>query len=186
MSPAASKAEDLDLVAEDRQAERAAFDQKVDVAGGLLGDALAEEEVRLGDERRDPVVDQLRLDRVVLVHEHVDRGLVGVEAGERLQAVEQVGREDQRCEHLALADHLLGLFARRGVDALDPVAQLGSGLLCAELALAGAEVEALGPLDLVEEGDPRLALVAGEREADEDPDDDRVSQREARRPAASA
>ena len=76
-------------------------------------------------------------------------------------------------EHLAVLDHLLGLFARVDVDALDPVAQLGSrASLGAELALAGAEVEALALRDLVQERDPRLALVAREREADQDPDHD--------------
>ena len=71
-------------------------------------------------------------------------GSSGLRRGERAQPVEQVLGQDQRAEHLAVLDHLLGLFARVDVDALDPVAKLGSrASLGAELVLAGAEVEAL-------------------------------------------
>ena len=60
-------------------AELAALDQQVEVVGRLVGDPLREDQVGLGDQRLDPVVDELRLDRVVLVDEHLDRRLLGVE-----------------------------------------------------------------------------------------------------------
>ena len=53
-----------------------ALDQQVEVVRRLVGDPLREDQVRLGDQRLDPVVDEARLDRVVLVDEHLDLRLL--------------------------------------------------------------------------------------------------------------
>ena len=67
-------------------------DQQVEIGRRLVGDLLGEDQVRLGDQRLDPVVDEARLHRVVLVHEHLDHRLLGVQRGERAELVEQVRR----------------------------------------------------------------------------------------------
>ena len=71
----------------------AALDQQVEVVRGLSARSRCER-TRFASviERLDPVVDQVRLDGIVLVHEHLDGRLLRVEAGERAQLVEQVRR----------------------------------------------------------------------------------------------
>ena len=98
------------------------------------------------------------------------------------------GGQDQGAEDVAGLDHLLGLLAARDVDALDPLAELVAGEAAVDPAVVGAELEVLELVlgNLVEEGDPRLALVAGEREADQHAERDRVDdeQRDDQRRAA--
>ena len=68
---------------------------------------------------------RLRLDRVLLVDEHLARPAAGVQPRERLQLVDQVRGQDQGAEHVAglrpsgAASSLAG-----DVDALDPRAEL--------------------------------------------------------------
>ena len=91
----------------------------------------------------DPVVDEARLHRVVLVDEHLDLGLLRVQGGERVELVEQVRGQDQRRDHVAALDLLLGLLAARDVDALDPAAELVAGEVAVDLAVAAADLELL-------------------------------------------
>ena len=122
-------------------AEGAALDDQVEVVGGLVGDLLGEDQVRLGDQRLDPVVDEARLDRVVLVDEHLDLRLLRVQRRQRVELVEQVRGQDQRRDHVAVLDLLLGLLARVDVDALDPLAELVAGEAAVDRVVAAADVE---------------------------------------------
>jgi hypothetical protein len=164
--------EDLDRVPDQGDLERAALDQRVEIDLRLLGDLLRDDQVRLRDQRLDAVVDELGLERVILVDQHLDGGLLGVERRQRAQLVDQVRGDDQRCEHLAVADHLLGLGTALDVDALDALAEAALGGVLVELPLAERELLVVG--DLVEEGDAWVARPAREREADQDRDHDRV------------
>ena len=61
-------------MAEQRDLELAALLEDLLVVGGDLDDAVRELQVRLGEQRANPVIDQLRLQRIVLVHQHVHGG----------------------------------------------------------------------------------------------------------------
>ena len=53
------------------------------------------------------------------------------------------GGQDQRRDHVAVLDLLLGLLARGDVDALDPRAELVAGDAAVDLLVAGADLELL-------------------------------------------
>ena len=73
------------------------------------------------DERcRDRIVDEARLDRVLLADDHLEPRLLDP----RLDLAERVLGDDQRTEHVAVAHELLGLLARRDAHRLDVVAHL--------------------------------------------------------------
>ena len=87
------------------------------------------------------------------------------------------GGQDQPAEHLAVLHLLLDIGAARRRDALDLRAEPAPGLLLGEPAgVPQAEAGALR--DLVEEGDPRLLGTAGDRQADQHGEDDRVDDQE--------
>src|SRR5262249_11959730 len=122
--------------------------------------------------------DHLGLERVVLVDEDLDlrrRRGAGAELG--LQLAEEIGGQDQPAQDVAVLHLLLDLRPARNGHALDLGAEPPPRLLLAEPAgLAQAEARALG--DLIEEGDARLLGTAGDREADQDREDDRVEDQE--------
>ena len=70
-------------------------EQQVEVGRRKASDLLGELQVRLVDERVDAVVDQARLDRILLVHQHLHGRLGGVQRGQRLEVADEVLREDQ-------------------------------------------------------------------------------------------
>ena len=155
--PGLGEAEDVE-VADQRQAELAAVDQQVEVARRGLRDLLREHQVGLGDQRLDPVVDELRLDRVLLVDEHLDRRLLRGQAGERARACRSGPRAGS---------------ARRGRRRTRPSASASSRLETSTHSTRlqsspRARPRSMPPSspprwksssrrrDLVEEGDPRL------------------------------
>ncbi len=169
-----AEAEDRDAVAE--EAEVAAVEQDLQVLGRDVGDLLGDLQVRLREQGVDPVVDEAGLDRVLLVDEHLDRRALRVEAGERLEAIDEVRRAGSARRARRPTRPSAGpppRWRRYAFDAL------------AELALGPDEVE-VGAADLqrgvggylVEEGDARLVRAAAERETDQHCDRDRVEDEE--------
>ena len=168
--------EDLDRLAE--HVEAAPVDDQVQVAAAFLGDLAGDEQVGPRQQRRDPVVDGLRLERVLLVDEHFDFGRFRVQRGERVEPVDQVGGEDQGGEHIAFADLRRGFAAAADVDALDLAADPLVDADRGQLAVAAGDPRA--GRDLVEQGDTRLARFARDREADQQRDQDRVGDQQRR------
>ena len=80
----------VEALAEER--EVAAVEQDLQVARRDLGDLLGDPQVRLREQRVDPVVDEAALDRVLLVDQHPRRSAPRGQAAERLQLVDQVRR----------------------------------------------------------------------------------------------
>ena len=83
----------------DRPAEHfevAAVDHQVEVRPPSLEIRREMNRLASATSARDPVVDHARLDRVLLVDDHLDFRLFGVQAGERLEPVDQVRGQDQR------------------------------------------------------------------------------------------
>jgi hypothetical protein len=118
------EAEDVEGLPE--QAELATLQQQREVVGRQAGDLLRQLQVGLADERADSVVHQARLDRILLVDQHPDRGLLGIERRERLDVVDEVRRQDERRQGVAGGDHVPRLLLIRHVDALDPRAELAT------------------------------------------------------------
>jgi hypothetical protein len=147
-----AEAEDLDRLAE--HGELTAVDHEPDEFAAFVGDPPGDHQVGLGQQRVDPVVDQPCLDRVVFVDDDFDFGSAGVRGGERVEFVDQVGRQDQRRQHIAGAHRFLGLGVALYVDALnplaDPVGDADPG------QLGGADGDPRFGGDFVEEGDARL------------------------------
>ena len=120
----------LDRLADPAQAEHveafaehghvAAVQQQVQVAHVRARERARDLAVRLRERGRDRVVDEARLDRVLLADDHLEPRLLDA----RLDLAEGVLGDDQRAEHVAVAHELLGLLARRDAHRLDVVAQL--------------------------------------------------------------
>ena len=72
-----SEAEDFDRLSE--HVEVAAVDDQIEVAAAFGGDLPGDEEVGLRQQRGDAVVDDPRLERVLLVDDHLDFGRFGVQ-----------------------------------------------------------------------------------------------------------
>ena len=120
MRAAVAQAEDLDRLAE--HVQLAAVEDEAEEFAPFGGDPPRDRQVGLGQQRVDPVVDQARLDRVLLVDDHLDLGRARGRRRERVDPVDQVGRQDQRRQHVAGA-HLVDRFGPvLHVDALDPAA----------------------------------------------------------------
>jgi len=167
------QSQDVDRLAEERDRELPAIGQDLLVVARDVADLGREQQIRLGEQRADPVVDHLGLERIVVVDDHVDgRGLRAAGAQLRLQLADEVGGQDQAAEDVAVLHLLLDLGAARDVHALDLGAELAAGLLLAEAP--GTEAEAMPGRDLVEERDPGLLRAAGDRQADQDGEHDRV------------
>ena len=81
-----------------------------------VGDPLGDHQVGLGEQGADPVVDRLRLERVLLVDEDFDLRRAGRERRERVDLVDQVGGQDQRRQRVAGFDLLyrFGAILRPG------------------------------------------------------------------------
>ena len=138
--------------------ESAAVDQEVEVVPAFGRDPPRDRQVRLGQQGRDPFVDELCLDRVLLVDEHFDLGRARGQGRERVDLVDQVGGQDQRRQHVAGAD-LVDRFGtvltwthstREQIRSLDSRGR--------QLLPADADPRPGG--DFVEEGDPRLLRAA--------------------------
>ena len=149
-----------------------AVDDEVEVAPAFDRDPSRDQQVRLRQQRVDPVVDQLRLDRVLLVDDHLDPRRARAQRRERVDPVDQVGGQDQRRQHVAGADLVDRLSPALYTDALDPPAD--PVVDPDRRQLLPADRHPRPAWDLVEEGDARLPRLARDRETDQDRDQHRV------------
>ncbi len=120
---AVAQAEDFDRLAQ--HGELSAVEDEAEEFAPFAGDPPRDHQVGLGQQRVDPVVDQARLDRVLLVDDHVDFGRARGRGRERVDPVDQVGGQDQRREHVAGADLVFRFGPVLDVHALDPFADRG-------------------------------------------------------------
>ena len=129
---------------------------------------------------------RLRLDRVVLVDEHLDRRLLRVEAGQRLELVEQVRRQDQRGEHVAVLDLLLGLLARWRRRRTRPASRARRGRCRGRSPRCRPSWNCwCGAGISLRKATRGFGVVGREREADQHAEHDRVDDQQRRRSAAS-
>ena len=150
----------------------------------IVRDLLRDPQVRLGDERADPVVHQPRLHGILLVDQDPHGRLGGVEAAERLELRDQVGRQDQRRERVARLDHLPRL---RLLDTGMQSSREQSSLLAPVMSNCVPPRTSGVPLrHLVEEGNPGLLRPAREREPDQHRDRHRVEHQEHRHQGRAA
>jgi hypothetical protein len=170
------QAEDVEAAAE--RLELAAVDDQVEVAAAFGADPPRHRQVRLREQRRDPVVDQFGLDRVFLVDEDFDFRHPRGQGRERVDLADEVGREDQRRQRVPGFHLSFGLGAVGDEDAFDPAAD--PALHVRGWKLRAPDRDPRPRRHFVQKGDPRLFRAARDREADEDRDQDRVGDQQHR------
>ena len=107
------------------------------------------------------------------------RGRPRDERRERVDLVDQVGGEDQRRQRVARLDLLDGLLAAPRPRCTRPARRSGRSTPIEGSSPVADRDPGVGR-DFVEEGDPRLLRVRGDREADQDRDQHRVGDQQHR------